>query len=370
MYEIKDFPFDQASSIYGVVWEDLIKEQLLNPSLLPGWLKCTFTAFGISETVNVSVVFENSKPVAFLPYYFTYHKFIGLKLKTLNLGANYYCYHQAIACIDKHEAILSAFLLHHQKISGWDIFQAGQVVNESKTENAVLELSEQLKLPRIEYVGEKSPYLTLNESWQDVLASKARKFRYKVNKREKLFAGNQSYTIKWFNDVETCNDLLNIILHIEEKSWKTSENMDISNNPTEQALYEVLLTFLAQKNLLLCNVLYFKDTPIAYNLCYNWCGKVGQIKTSFDNTFKEESPGAILIEYSLQYLINNGYKEFDFLGDIMPHKSAWAKVTRDHTSHYVYAKNPKASIAVIMKKLINKIKQLKSQVNDKAAKDD
>lgn len=144
-------------------WEDLIEEQSLNPSLLPGWLKCTFTAFEISDIVRVSVVLENNKPLAFFPYYFTYHRFLGLKLKTLNLGANFYCYHQAIACIAKHDAVLTAFLQHQQKKVGWDIFQAGQVVNGSKTEAAILEFAKQLKLPRFEYVGEKSlTYLSMS----------------------------------------------------------------------------------------------------------------------------------------------------------------------------------------------------------------
>jgi CelD/BcsL family acetyltransferase involved in cellulose biosynthesis len=370
MYDIKDLSFEEACTDYESQWIEIVKANLLNPSLLPGWLRCTFSAFDIASKVKVTVFFDKNQPVAFIPYYYTQISILGLKLKALNLGANNYCYHQSLICSENHEAILETFLQHQAKVNRWDVFQAGVVEKNTSTDQAILSFAVQQKFSIFQFNGEQSPYLSLSTSWKELLATKARKFRYKVNKREKLLNDGNDYTIKWFNSPESCQELLKIIFDIEEKSWKTSANMDITNNPVEQGLYKVLLDFLAREEILLCNVLYYKDKAVAYNLCYQWVGKVGQIKTSFDNAFKEESPGAILIEYSLQYLIKNNFDEFDFLGDMMPHKSSWTKVTRDHTSYYVYSKTPKARIAVVLKKLISKIKQLKPQNNGKAAKDD
>ena len=129
--------------------------------------------------------------------------------------------------------------------------------------------------------------------------------------------------------------------------------MDITSDNTEKEYYKNLLPYLAKINALSASVLYYQDSPIAYNLCYIWQNKVGQIKTSYDAKYHSDSPGAILMEFGLKEYIDKQLEEFDFLGDAMPHKLSWSKEVRKHVSFYTYSKNKKA-------KLLFKLKSLKS----------
>ena len=70
--------------------------------------------------------------------------------------------------------------------------------------------------------------------------------------------------------------------------------------PVEQRYYEQLLPLMATNGLLMANVLYIDNKPVAYGLCYNFKQCWGQLKTSFDDHFKAFSPGTHLVDLSVE----------------------------------------------------------------------
>ena len=92
--------------------------------------------------------------------------------------------------------------------------------------------------------------------------------------------------------------------------------------------------------MLFSNVLELHGEPIAFSLGYAWNGVVGQMKTSFDDRFADMSPGFMVMVESIHRAVTLGFREYDFLGDIMEHKMRWADAARQHSSRFVFSRRP------------------------------
>ncbi len=353
---ISEMSLADAFNSINPIWSKIIVDKGLNPSLLPGWLKCVCDAFELSDKVKVFIAYKENNIIGIIPYYIVQKNIMGLSKRCIELATNIVTYHQELIALQSPMELMENFLEHLEMNTGWDIFVIKDLWMEGNTYKTLTSPTTTFKLTT--YPSESSPYLALTETWKDLVSSKQKKFRYKVNRREKELSDNDDLESTWFKSGDSCDELIECILHIEQKSWKVNENMDITSRPIETTYYKNLIPYLSSNKLLLANVLKFKGTAIAYNLCYQMNGIVGQIKTSFDNTFHELSPGAMIIEEALRHYYSQGFVEFDFLGDIMPHKMAWTKNTRPHETITLYNRRSKGLFFYLLvrsRKFIKKI---------------
>jgi len=352
-------PFLEAYDIYHDAWHDFVIEKNLNPSLLPGWLYCVFEAFNKLEDVFVFVAKDHEGIIAIQPYYITTLSSNGVKLTNICVGGNLVSYHQEFISGRHYDNFITDFVT---SLPVWDLLTFSNAVVTGNAYKGLKDYSASSGTFFHTYPGETSPYILINNSWPDYLATKRRKFRYKVNKHEKDLASNSDFEIKWYTEAtDNIDFLISSIFSIEEKSWKTEKNMDITGNKIELKYYKTLIPYLAKMGLLNASLLFYKNNIIAYNLCYKINNQVGQIKTSFDDDFKEISPGALLIEDSLRKYFSTGAREFDFLGDIMQHKMSLATDIREHVTIYIVNNSPKGifykyylQLRAFIKKLIRK----------------
>lgn len=340
MYKIIDLDFQTASKKYGDEWNLLVESSDTNPSLLPGWMNCVYSAFKCSDSSRVFMLSDSGTGslVGVIPYYIKNRISFGISFKSLEFGGNRVSYHQEIVTKKLYEVMFREFVKFTYQQERWGLMTASNLCVTGETFNAILTFANQSKYILTEYPIENSPYLTLKNDWGTLLSLKARKFRYKVNKREKDQRANKSWLINWFETGGECDQLLNDLFYIEERSWKTNSDMAITGRPIEKEYYQNLVPYLASNNMLFANVLYIDGKPAAYNLCYKFNRKVGQIKTSFNNEYRNLSPGSLVVEDALRRCYSQGFSEFDFLGDVMPHKILWTKDVREHKSLTIYAK--------------------------------
>src|SRR5262249_17272390 len=124
------------------------------------------------------------------------------------------------------------------------------------------------------------------------------------------------------------------ILEVESRSWKASDDKAIRAEETEGDYYRRLLPWLS-RNGLLANVLYVKARPAAYVLCAKWRGWVGQLKTSFAQDVRDA--GFRVLHASIERAYQDHEREYDFLGDVAPHKLRWADRVRAHETKWLFA---------------------------------
>ncbi|MBN7820385.1 GNAT family N-acetyltransferase [Bowmanella yangjiangensis] len=330
---------DEVTNQSGQEWEALIERFSFNPSMRPGWIACCSAAF--SQPVKVMMFYKDQRLVGALPFYVS-----ARHPGRIEAAGNMVSYHQQL--IVEPEFTHDVLCTLRDNMAEMDLSMLSWV-GVTKDAQLLQALQSDKVFGYLEMVGDSSPFMPLKEDWKTILSAKSRKVRYKINHRQKELEGRPELQVRRFEQASP--ELLEMILFIEQKSWKVDAGMDISSNQRESSYYEKLLPWLAAQNKLWASVLLSEGQPIAYNLCYRDHGVVGQMKTSFDNDFNDISPGAMLVEDDLRLLIDQGYQEFDFLGDIMPHKMIWCNDVREHLCVHLYPNTFKGQVAFFSAKL-------------------
>ena len=332
------------------LWKNLAKSTNSNCSLFPGWVEITAKSHDIAQGCVVVAAQQNNELVALLPVTLSSSTTAGMRLRALDLVSNYVSYHnQPIASLDPEETI--EILVDEANRQDADMIRLVGIPDESSI-GVYLQERDLRNAYRLQSMrGEASPYLPLKGTWEQLLASKPKKFRYKTRKRTESL-DSSTLNMKWFEDIEDCPALLEAMQIVEQNSWKKQAGVSIFERSNERRYYELLLPYLASRRSMFANVLFHEDSPIAYNLCCSSERWVGQMKTSFDTEFAALSPGSLVIDHAIMQAIERGASEFDFLGGTDPHKLAWSKLVRSHTDYFLYLKSSfKGNIIGALKRL-------------------
>jgi CelD/BcsL family acetyltransferase involved in cellulose biosynthesis len=331
-------------------WSALISATGANPTLSHDWLRVSMSALARPDE-NIQVcVFRGPDGAlrGLLPFYHSRTRMLGLGMKQLELGSNFMSYHATLLAPGFECPALDTLL---RGIPGWDIFRASNIVTGSPAAMALEEIGAQMGLKVLKLAGESSPYLRISSGWEEFLATRNKKFRYKFKKRHESISADASCQLVWYTSREGVERLLADMLTIERASWKVGEGTDIGSRDQEVRYHNLLLPALAGAGWLLGLVLYKSGQPIAYSLCCHADGWFGHMKTSFDSAYAELSPGAIVIDASVEKAFALRAREFDFLGDAAQHKLAWTSTVRQHTDYLLFARSLKPRLVAMLKTL-------------------
>lgn len=319
-------------------WQELADSLEANFSLSPGWIEITARSHDIIDDVEVLTATSGQELLAAMPVIFSKARSCGVPLKILELVGNYVSYHHSLVTrLEAHDAL--RLVLDFAKSRRADVVHFAGVEDDSGLVEALRLADVRGESTVHRLPGEASPYLRLNLGWDALVASQPKKFRYKLRKREEALSSSGRLSMRWYSAPHDSPDLLMAMQRIEGSSWKQNAGVAIFARPQETRYHELLIPFLAQQRALVANVLFSRDVPIAYNLCCLRNGWMGQLKTSFDASHAALSPGATVIDQVIRKAIELNAHEFDFLGDMDPHKLAWTKTIRTHSDYYLYSRS-------------------------------
>jgi CelD/BcsL family acetyltransferase involved in cellulose biosynthesis len=321
-------------------WQALAESGGFNPTLMPRWLSIIVAAL-CPDDIQVDLLVRREPGgivSAVLPYLLSDKRMLGVRVSVLQPGSNLMSYHADVIATAGVEEVLEALL---KKTSDWDVFHFANVPLESAAASALHALAPRFGAWLQVIEGDESPYLAINGTWASYFGSRSKKFRYKHRQRRELFGNDPVFMLRWFNGPGEVDRLLADMLVVEQRSWKSEAGLSIATRELELEYHRRLLPVLAQEGVLLANVLYRAERPIAYSLCCRCQGWIGHLKTSFDQEFSSLSPGGYVIDASVERAFDLGAKEFDFLGDAAPHKLAWTSSTRKHGDFFLFGRTLK-----------------------------
>jgi CelD/BcsL family acetyltransferase involved in cellulose biosynthesis len=184
-----------------------------------------------------------------------------------------------------------------------------------------------------------SPFLRINTDWENFLRSKSKHFREeqkrKVNKMRK--AGQVDF-VKVSHPGQI-HEVMQDILSIERNSWKEKEGTSFTAVPGLREFYLDVAETFARKHCLCIYLVYFNSVPIAHLFGIEYENRYYALKTSYDESYKEFSPGVFLFTHALQDIFESGLKELDFLGVESRWKNEIASDTRHLVNIFVYPKS-------------------------------
>lgn len=342
---------DSAARDYAEEWQLLLDRDRAEPFLGPEWLTATANARDLSAAVEVVLQTEaNGNISALMPFLHRHIKVWGSPLFMWETAGNVLVsYHMALLGQNSAHGFLD--LAIDTSARRPDVLSLPAVVQGSSWEAALLDFASRRSWTVVSYATDESPYLSIDTGWENFLRSKSSNFRYNLRRKEKALGKLGQVEHRWYSREEDVPALLKAMLDVEAGSWKADADMAITESEMELRYYERLLPFLGRSNALVANVITLDAAPIAYSLCYAWNGKLGQLKTSFVERHSDASPGLVVNCHAIRHAFETGNAEFDFLGDILPHKMHWTDLLRQHTHYYLYSPSLKGRLIGNLKRL-------------------
>jgi CelD/BcsL family acetyltransferase involved in cellulose biosynthesis len=281
---------------------------------------------------------------------------MGLPLRALELASNVFCYHAEIVSAGELDQALGEFLAH-RGLPRWDVFRADNLVSNGRTAQAIRSFDAFAHVST--RPAEQSPYAVIDRNWTAYLATRAKKVRANVLRSQRVMKEAGETAMSWYEAKSDARRLLDEMLQIETRSWKAGAGAAIVAGTPQCAYYERLLPWLSDIGAIMANVLYVKERPCAYTLCATWRGWIGQLKTSFDQDLRDA--GSRVMHSSLERAFHSGGTEYDFLGDVAPHKTRWADAVRPHEDLWGFSKG-------LRSRAFAKLKALADRRHDRRAK--
>jgi CelD/BcsL family acetyltransferase involved in cellulose biosynthesis len=123
---------------------------------------------------------------------------------------------------------------------------------------------------------------------------------------------------------------------LEQAGWKGRARTAILHDRPAHQYYDALATAASRCGYFSLYTLECGEQAVAMQYGLTHAGRYFVLKTAYDETLRECSPGHLVTLEILQELACRGCVEFDFLGLPMGWKRDWAPRLRPHANWYVF----------------------------------
>jgi CelD/BcsL family acetyltransferase involved in cellulose biosynthesis len=188
-----------------------------------------------------------------------------------------------------------------------------------------------------EVPGPFSPWLELPASYEELLGTVSASLRSQIKRRRRALEkqlGEVSF--RTVASGATFDRDLETFLRLEASGWKTKSGTAILSAAATERLYRGFARAAAARGWMRLYLLEAGGEPIAadYGCAFAGCGAF--IKTGFDETHGRLSPGLVLRAEVLRSSIDEGLRQYDFLGGADTYKTRWTSQIRPRTCLYAY----------------------------------
>ena len=206
-----------------------------------------------------------------------------------------------------------------REFTQWDWLEYAELIKESQLNSLVKKLFSLPKYFVTQSKGPDSPIVDLSGNWLEFWEAH-RNLRKKNRRVEKQFGEGYRYQI--FAREHEMQSCLSDYIAVEELSWKAGKGL---SDPCGKAFYQELLPLLAKQEKAYFGILYEGETPVSVELSFTYLNTVYFAQGTYHPDYGHLSPGSVSTSKFIQYFIDKGYKDGDFLAGFAHYINAWAK---------------------------------------------
>ena len=297
------------------------------------WITVWLNHFWKDKPILFLLVKNEKGPVAIAPL------LVDKEREAFVFPVNGHSYRPNFIWSGDEEDLLKVLFAHLRKRAGKINLRLNEVELDSFLVKTLPNIARECHIVTVFKKVSSSPFLIINTDWERFLKSKSKHFREeqkrKVNKLRK--AGRVDF-VK-VTKPDQVQEAMRDILSIERNSWKEKEGTSFTVVPGLKEFYLDVAETFARKDCLCTYLVYFDSVPLAHLFGIAYENKYYALKTSYDDSYKELSPGVFLFAQALQDIFESGMEEFDFLGVESRWKNEIASDTRNLVNIFVYPRN-------------------------------
>ena len=318
-------------------WNALVTEAgVTHPFVTHEWMWTWWECFGAGAELHILVVRDRDGVIGIAPLMRKRERLFGRSLMSLQLLANDHtprCEFIAGAKREKAFAAIADYLASQS--SSWDMVALREM---PETSASVEELPVHARRDGVLWgkrLSYSSPYLVLEEAWEETLSSKRRWFLR--NRLKKLAAhGDVRLDVVSSADASALEDGL----RLEAAAWKGEAGTAITSDARVRLFYTALAERAARRGWLRLQFLTVAERRVAFAYSLVYANRMYLLKPGFDPEFAAYSPGNLLTHLVLRDARACGIESYDFLGRDDGWKRQWSTRTLPHYWVFLFADRP------------------------------
>jgi CelD/BcsL family acetyltransferase involved in cellulose biosynthesis len=319
----------------GAEWNDLVERTRNEPFYRHEFIRTWIENFSPDAPLRVLAGRDHSgRLVAVLPLVEERIRMFGIPLRQWVSPTNVQSFRFDLLAEDK-EAASRAFLAYLRVLKGWDVLRITDVPPDGNAWQ-LHETARRKKLPVGIYESQRSTYITLPASFEALQGTLGGKFRGNLRRRRKLLETKGTLSIERTSGGPDLQAQLEECFLIEQSGWKGQRGEPANLDPRIHGFLSTLAQRTSKNGSFELFRLMLDGRPIAFHYGLTQNGVYSLLVTSYDESLRDCSPGHLLVEEVLKICIQNGRREFDFLGCDLEWKRTWSSTSRQHTWLFIF----------------------------------
>ena len=311
-------------------WSELHRRLAAPPDLAPGWSRALISAHAIpADQVSVLLVEEGGRARTVWPFRLRVESRLGLRGAHIEpLNSLFSLHLRFLTDGDSAAALAPAFELLQSRGRAWSTFSLQGLVEGDPVVSVLSVHAKSKRWLAIVDAGGQPPYLEVKDDWASYLSRKSANFRSNLKRKSRRLHDAGAVEIRFVTEPAEVAAALHAIADIENQSWKASAGTAITSRSWEQRFYSALATEFGGSGDILITLLNLNGKSIAYDLTLLGHDRAYCLKTSFDATYAELSPGIVMRAALMKRLFDARIREYDFLGNNERYKLEWTDTVR------------------------------------------
>lgn len=332
--------FEQKREYWELLFSKSINKHLF---LQYAWLVSWWKIFSSEiDEFYVVLIEKNSEPYAAAPFFIRKKLYYGLSRRVLSFIGEGNSDRCDILIKEYNIKIFDDLITFLYDQKNWEVISLREIPQNSPflywaNENKICKIEKDSICPYIDF----DKNLTIERYNENISKKTKREFRNLNNRLKEL--GSYKCNIQKFD--KNFDEILENLKEIEAKSAKADRKVYLVFNPAINLEFQKLLLHeFEEKTYVLLTTLEINNTIIAYLYGFVFEGVYHAYNTAFLPEYSRLSPGKIVIQDTIYFLIANDHIKFDFLrGD------SYLK------SRFSDKKTNQYHVTIIKKTIINKL---------------
>jgi CelD/BcsL family acetyltransferase involved in cellulose biosynthesis len=177
----------------------------------------------------------------------------------------------------------------------------------------------------------QAPYIPLPASWDDYLGALTKKHRYNVNRVRRDFEewAGRDWQVCRVDSPAALEEGKRILVGLHHDRWGGTSDAGVFRSPHFVRFHDTVLPRLLAQGALELLWLSVRGEPVAAIYCVVWDGKVSFYQCGRKVDLPPQvRPGSVLLHHAIRKSIEQGRREFDFLGGVALYKMQLALAVR------------------------------------------
>lgn len=334
------------------VWDRVLKaadQEHRHPFLEFCWARTWWDCFGRGSTLQIIVLWRNDEPIAIAPLMLSRTRLSGVPVRCLGFLYNSHV-PRADFLIGKYsEQAYRAIWRYLSTHRCWDILQLCQLQETSATFTAISRLAENDGFGTGAWEAGASPRIDTTVGWTEYFDSLPAKHRSNLRNRLKRIGPVEVETVT----TSGLDQALEDGFRIEASAWKGDAGTAIACSAELRNFYSEFARQAAERGWLRLHFLRAGDKRVAFDYSLDYGNRVFLLKLGYDADMSTYAPSQLLLSLMLRDAFDQRREEYDFLGEFVDWKRAWAKESTPHRWLYVTAPTCKGRLFHFLKFRLN-----------------